>query len=223
MFELLFSPVFTDSFTVTDYLLCTLASLLLGAVLALIHSRLNKSDPAYGLTLVLMPLVTQTVIMMVNGNVGTGIAVAGAFSFVRFRSMQYKAQDIMLIFVAVAIGLACSIGYLGFAVLFTLIIVVIMLLFHHFFAGSLSGGHKELRITVPEGLDYEKELGECLKQYTSYAQLMSVKTTNMGSLYRLVYDVVLINQADSQNFLNELRIRNSNLEISLGVFPEAVQ
>ncbi len=192
-------------------------------MLALVYSKLSKTDPSYSLTLVLMPAVIQTVIMMVNGNIGTGLAVAGAFSFVRFRSMQYRAEDILLIFVAVAIGLACSIGYLGFAALFALIVIVILLLFHQLFSSSLSSGHKELRITVPEGMDYEKQLDDVLAGYTSYYELLSVKTTNMGSLFRLTYDIVIRNPADTQNFINELRVRNANLEISVGVLPEAVQ
>ncbi|MBQ6654995.1 MAG: DUF4956 domain-containing protein [Erysipelotrichaceae bacterium] len=223
MLEILFSPVFTSSFTITDYLLCSLVSIIIGALLALVYSRLGKSDPSYSLTLVLMPAVTQTVIMMVNGNIGTGLAVAGAFSFVRFRSAQYKAEDIMLIFVAVAVGLACSIGYLGFAVLFTLIIIVIMMIFHNIFPSALSAGHKELRITVPEGMDYENELAEIMDRYTSYCDLLSVKTTNMGSLFRLTYDVVLRQSSECRSFINELRVRNANLEISIGVLPEISQ
>ncbi len=170
-----------------------------------------------------MPAVIQTIIMMVNGNIGTGLAVAGAFSFVRFRSMQYRAEDILLIFVTVAIGLACSIGYLGFAALFDLIVIVILFLFHQLFSSSLACGHKELRITVPEGMDYEKQLDDVLAGYTSYYELLSVKTTNMGSLFRLTYDIVLRNPDNTQNFINELRVRNSNLEISVGVLPETVQ
>ncbi len=223
MFTLLFTAIFNDSFTALDYLLCTLTALILGALLALVYSRLVKSDPSYGLTLVLMPAVTQTVIMMVNGNIGTGLAVAGAFSFVRFRSQQYKAEDILLIFVAVAIGLACSIGYLGFAALFTLIVIAVLALFHSLFSSSLSSAHKELRITVPEGMDYESELGEVLAAHTSYCELLSVKTTNMGSLFRLTYDIVLRDPGNSRNFINELRVRNANLEISLGILPENSQ
>lgn len=223
MLEVLFSPIFNSTFTFTDYLLCSLVSILTGALLALVYSRLCRNDPSYSLTLVLMPMVTQTVIMMVNGNIGTGLAVAGAFSFVRFRSLQYKAEDILLIFVAVAVGLACAIGYLGFAVLFCLIVIVIMIIFHKIFPSALSAGHRELRITVPEGMDYESELKEVLDHYTSYCKLLSVKTTNMGSLFRLTYDVVLHQPSNSRSFINELRVRNANLEISIGVLPENTQ
>ncbi len=170
-----------------------------------------------------MPLVTQTVIMMVNGNVGTGIAVAGAFGFVRFRSMQYKAEDILIIFVAVAIGLATSIGYVGFATLFTLIVSVLLFAFSKTASNGLTLTHRELRITVPEGVNYETEFASVLDKYTSSYELLSVKTTNMGSLYRLSYDILLKDIQLTQEFINELRVRNGNLEISLGVFPEVTE
>ena len=191
----------------------------MGTILALLQGHLNKSNPSYQMTLVLMPVVAQTVIMMVNGNVGTGIAVAGAFGLVRFRSMQYKAEDILLIFVAVTIGLATSIGYIGFAALFTLIVCVIMTVFHKGIS-NLGQQHLELRITCPESMNYTEELHDLFDKYTVSSEMLSVRTTNMGSLYRLTYDVVLKNRSEIQNFINELRIRNSNLEISLGIFPE---
>ena len=171
------------------------------------------------MTLILMPVVAQTVIMMVNGNVGTGIAVAGAFGLVRFRSMQYKAEDILLIFVAVTIGLATSIGYIGFAALFTLLVCIIMTVFHKL-QGQLGQLHQELKITCPEGMNYSEELSDLMERYTVSNELLTVRTTNMGSLYKLTYDIVLKDKNEIQNFINELRIRNSNLEISLGAFPE---
>ena len=170
-----------------------------------------------------MPLVTQTVIMMVNGNVGTGIAVAGAFGFVRFRSMQYKADDILIIFAAVAIGLATSIGYIGFAALFTLIVSTLLFAFSKTISNAFTVTHRELRITVPEGVNYEAEFASVLDKYTSSYELLSVKTTNMGSLYRLSYDILLKDFQLTQEFINELRIRNGNLEISLGIFPEVTE
>ena len=220
MFDILFSPLFSDSFGFTDYIISAFASLLLGALLALVHRRNMKSNPSYLLTLILMPLVTQTVIMMVNGNIGTGIAVAGAFGFVRFRSMQYKAEDILLIFVAVAIGLATSIGYIGFAALFTIIVVSLVALFGKTIGSTEAISHRELRITVPEGVNYEEAFNDLFSKYASSCELLTVKTTNMGSLYKLTYDIVLRDYHNIQEFINELRIRNGNLEIALGIFPE---
>ncbi|MBR2545476.1 MAG: DUF4956 domain-containing protein [Erysipelotrichaceae bacterium] len=179
---------------------------------------MNKSNPSYQMTLILMPVVAQTVIMMVNGNVGTGIAVAGAFGLVRFRSMQYKAEDILLIFVAVTIGLATSIGYIGFASLFTFIVCVIMTVFKK--TSNFGRQHLELRITCPESMNYAEELNDVFEKFTASSELLSVRTTNMGSLFKLTYDVVMKNRNEIHNFINELRIRNSNLEINLGIFPE---
>ncbi|MBQ3376349.1 MAG: DUF4956 domain-containing protein [Erysipelotrichaceae bacterium] len=219
MLQQLFTSIYSGTITFEIFIICTAASVILGALLALLQGYLNRSNPSYQMTLVLMPVVAQTVIMMVNGNVGTGIAVAGAFGLVRFRSMQYKAEDILLIFVAVTIGLANSIGYIGFSTLFTLIVCVIMFVFYKI-SGNYSQLHQELRITCPESMNYNEELADVLDRYTVSNELITVKTTNMGSLYRLTYDVVLKDRKDIQNFINELRIRNSNLEISLGVFPE---
>ena len=219
MFEQLFTSIYSSTITLEVFLICTAASVVLGTLLALLQGRLNKSNPSYQMTLILMPVVAQTVIMMVNGNVGTGIAVAGAFGLVRFRSMQYKAEDILLIFVAVTIGLATSIGYIGFATLFTLLVCVIMVVFHKL-EGQLGQRHQELKITCPEGMNYTEEFSDLMDRYTVSSELLTVRTTNMGSLYKLTYDIVLKDRKEIQNFINELRIRNSNLEISLGVFPE---
>ena len=219
MFEQLFTSIYTSTITLQVFLICTAASVILGTILAILQARLTKSNPSYQMTLILMPVVAQTVIMMVNGNVGTGVAVAGAFGLVRFRSMQYKAEDILMIFVAVTIGLATSIGYIGFAGLFTLIVCVIMYLFNRL-SCTFGQTHLELKITCPESLDYENELGEVLDRYTLKHEMVSVKTTNMGSLYRIAYDIILKDKKETQNFINELRIRNSNLEINLGLFPE---
>ena len=189
--------------------------------MALINAKSSKTNPSYMLTLVLMPFVTQTVIMMVNGNVGTGIAVAGAFGFVRFRSMQYKAEDILLIFASVAIGLATSIGYVAFAAVFTLIVSFLLFAFNKTFGNGYAISHRELRVTLPEGVNYEEEFEELLDKYTVSHELVTVKTTNMGSLYKVTYDIVLKDSHKTQEFINELRVRNGNLEIALGLFPEA--
>lgn len=218
MFEKLFTSIYNGTITFEIFIICTAASVILGTVLALLQGHLNKSNPSYQMTLILMPVVAQTVIMMVNGNVGTGVAVAGAFGLVRFRSMQYKAEDILLIFIAVTIGLATSISYIGFAALFTLIVCVIMTVFKK--VNTSVGQHLELRITCPESMNYTDELRDVLDKYTASSELLTVRTTNMGSLFKLTYDVVLKSRNDIQDFINELRIRNSNLEINLGVFPE---
>ncbi len=221
MFEQLFSSVYTE-FNFTSYLLCTLGSLVLGSVIALIHGKMNKTTPNFLMTVIALPAVVQTILMLVNGNLGTGIAIMGAFQLIRFRSMQCKPEEMIILFVAFTIGLATSAGYLGIATVFVIIVVLLMLLFHKLSHGAFSLQHRELKITVPETCNYSTEFEDLFKKYTSSSDLISVKTTNMGSLYRLTYDVVLNSNENTQDFINELRIRNGNLEIALGIFPDNV-
>ena len=220
MFEQLFASVYTD-FTVTSYLLCTLASIILGSLLALIHNANNKTTPSFLLCLIILPAVLQTVLMFVNGNLGTGVAIMGAFGLLRFRSLQYKPEEMISLFSAFAVGLATSAGYLGITALFVIIVGVITTLFSNLLKRVFCTNHLELKITVPESVNYSTEFEDLFSRYTSSHEIVSVRTTNMGSLYRLSYDVVLNDIKETQNFINELRIRNGNLEISLGAFPES--
>ncbi len=220
--EQLFTSIYTE-FNITSYLLCTAGSLLLGVLLAMVHGKINKTTPNFLLTLVALPAVIQTVLMLVNGNLGTGVAIMGAFGLLRFRSMQCKPEEMISLFTAFAIGLATSAGYLGIAAVFVIIMAILMFGFSSLTHGAFNLQHKELKITVPESVNFSTEFDDLFEKYTSSHEMVGVKTTNMGSLYRLTYDVVLRNSNDSQDFINELRMRNGNLEIALGIFPENVE
>ena len=158
--------------------------------------------------------------MLVNGNLGTGIAIAGAFGLIRFRSIQCKPEEIVIIFMATVAGLANAAGYIGISAVFTVIACLIMTVFYKANKGLLNNVHRMLKITVPEGTNYENCFNDLFKRYLKEHELVSVKTTNMGSLFRLTYDTVLMNSNETRNFINELRTRNGNLEITLGMFPE---
>ena len=220
MLNTIFEPVFTNSFTVGSYLLCTLTSLVLGVLIALTVRHHARGRKSFLMSLVLLPAVVQTVIMLVNGNIGTGLAVAGSFSLVRFRSAQGKANDIVAIFLAMAVGLAAAVGYLGIAVLFTIIVCGAMLLLDYIKLKDDPSLLRELRITVPESLNYYGAFDDLFSKYTSSCTLVSAKTVNLGSLYRLIYHVELISDKDQKNFIDDLRCRNGNLEIALGEVPE---
>ena len=223
MFDLLFSPIYSGTFDFATYLFCSLASLLLGALIALVHSRIAKTTPDFLLTLVVLPVVVQTILMLVNGNVGTGVAIAGAFGLIRFRSLQCKGEELVTVFIDVTVGVATSQGYLGIATIFTIVVALIMIGFYRVNTDIFNKQHKQLLITLPESLNYENAFEEVFQQFTKSYELTSVKTTNMGSLYRCKYDIVLKDNKNTQAFLNELRIRNGNLEISLGVLPEITE
>ncbi len=224
--ETLFKGIFDTSLTsvigVGDFLLCMAVSLVIGVFLAVVYTYKNKYTQSFILTLALIPTVVCVVIMMVNGNVGAGVAVAGAFSLVRFRSVPGTAKEICAIFLAMATGLISGMGYLGYSVLFAVIVSAFMVLYTRMDIGNRTFGNqirvsleKTLHITIPENLDYENVFDEILQEYTKKYELEMVKTTNMGSLFKLTYHVMLQDQCEEKEFLDKLRCRNGNLEIML--------
>ena len=201
--------------TLGGTLLCTAASLILGTGIALIYMIKNKYTKSFVMTLALLPAIVQIVIMMVNGNIGAGVAVAGAFSLVRFRSVPGSAKDIVSIFFAMAIGLATGMGYLFYAFLFLVVIGAAQVLLVNSQFGEGKQDMRVLRITIPETLDYEGLFDDLFAEYADSAELDRVKTTNMGSLYELSYTLVLKSPNIPKAFLDALRCRNGNLNIIL--------
>ena len=217
VFRGLFDTALTDTITPGDFLLCIAVSLVLGLLLcamSLWHSNYSKS---FAVTLATLAAVVCVVIMMVNGTGGTGVAVAGAFSLVRFRSAPGSAREIGAIFVAMGGGLIAGMGYLAYAALFTLILGGVTMLYNALRLGEGGGSarYRTLHITIPEDLDYTGVFDSILAGYTSQYTLTQVRTTNMGSLFKLTYDLTLKDPKKEKAFLDELRRRNGNLEISL--------
>ncbi|MCQ4948259.1 DUF4956 domain-containing protein [Bittarella massiliensis (ex Durand et al. 2017)] len=224
MLDSLFASILTTSsaaatLSLGKLLLCTATSLALGAAIAAIHTFRNRYTKGFVMTLALLPAVVQMVILMVNGNLGTGVAVAGAFSLVRFRSAPGSAREICSIFLAMAVGLATGMGYLAAAALFVLVIGGASILYTCLRFGEQKQLEKELKITIPETLDYTDLFDDLFARYTAHWKLEQVKTTNMGSLYRLDYRIELRDPAQEKAFLDELRCRNGNLEIVCGRLP----
>jgi len=172
------------------------------------------------MTLAILPAVVQAVIMLVNGNLGTGVAVMGAFGLVRFRSAPGNAREIGSVFLAMAIGLATGMGYLGIAVLLLLIIGAAILILTEIPFGSQSFSQKELKVTIPENLDYAGIFDDLFEKYTKSAELMKVRTTNMGSLYELCYRIELKKEEEEKAMLDDIRCRNGNLTIVCGRIAE---
>ena len=202
--------------TVSAFFICTAVSLLLGlgaAALGMYKSRYSRS---FVVTLVLLPAMVQLIIMLVNGNIGAGVAVAGAFGLIRFRSAPGSAREIGLVFLATAIGLATGMGYVAVAAVFFLIIAAVWLLLSLTRFGDGAADERELKITIPENLDYDGLFDDLFKQYTRSAELEKVKTANMGTLYELSYKIVLKDAHETKAFLDELRTRNGNLNIVCG-------
>lgn len=214
LFHGVFDTELTTVITPYDFLLCVGVSLLIGLMLCAMTMWRLKSSGGFAITLALLPAVVCVVIMMVNGNVGAGVAVAGAFSLVRFRSAPGSAREIGAIFIAMGAGLIAGMGYLGYAALFSLILGLITMLYTAMHFGDRRR-YKTLHITIPEDLDYAGVFDPVLREYTSEYTLTQVKTTNMGSLFKLTYDLILRDPSKEKKFIDELRLRNGNLEISV--------
>lgn len=212
--SVIFESIVKTDFTLGTYLICLCAALVCGILAALAASYKSRVTKSFLVSLVLLPMIVETVIVMVNGNVGTGVAVMGAFSLVRFRSVPGRAKDIVSIFLVMTAGLACAAGYVGISILFTLLVCGVMLLLAKIPLGDERT--QDLRITVPETLHYGDAFQDLFEQYTKKVRLVRVKTSNMGSLYKLQYQVQLKDTGETQAFLDALRCRNGNLEISLG-------
>lgn len=217
LFKGLFETDTTATIAVSDFLLCVAVALFVGLFLALVYTYKSRYTKSFVVTLAILPAVVCVVIMMVNGNVGAGVAVAGAFSLVRFRSVPGTAKEIGTIFLAMGAGLIAGMGYLGYCILFALVLGACMFVYNHigFGNGKKVCLDKTLRITIPEDLNYTEVFTDLMEKYTSHYEIMQVKTTNLGSLFKLVYNITLKDASQEKEFIDALRCRNGNLEISM--------
>lgn len=216
MLNTIFNSIFADTtaaFTFAQFLACTAVSLILGLVIASVYMYKSECTKSFAVTLVLMPVIVQMVIMLVNGNLGTGVAVAGAFSLVRFRSAPGSAKEISSIFLAMAVGLATGMGFLGTAAVFTIIAEAVWFVLVQTSFGEKKEEEKVLRITIPESLDYTSVFDDIFAQYLTKCELVQVKTTNMGSLFKLEYRITFRAEGEEKKMIDQLRCRNGNLEI----------
>ena len=213
--DLIFGTIMTNgTITGTAFLIATLCSLAIGIFIAFMYTIKNSYSKSYLITLALLPAIVQVVIMLVNGNIGAGVAVAGAFSLVRFRSAPGSGKEITSIFLAMAVGLATGMGYIGIAAIFAVIITLANMILNNSRFGEGANEEKTLKITVPESLDFEGIFDDIFARYTAKAELQDVRTSGMGSLYKLTYKVSMRPKASTKGMIDEMRQRNGNLEIS---------
>lgn len=214
-FKGLFDTEMTTVISVTDFLFCLAAAILGGIIIAFSYMYKTRFTKSFVITLALLPAVVCVVIMMVNGNLGAGVAVAGAFSLVRFRSVPGTAKEICMIFLAMSTGLIVGMGYVGFSLLFTIITCAAYVFYSLLSIKSNKNTclYKSIKITIPEDLDYSDVFDDVLKEYTKKYELCEVKTTNMGSLFRLTYDVILKDNINEKELIDKIRCKNGNLEI----------
>ncbi len=221
MFNNLFAGIFNTttsmSITLDDFFVCLATAIILGIFMAKIYSFKERSSKGFVVTLALLPIAVTMVIIMVNGNIGAGVAVAGAFSLVRFRSMPGTAKEIIAIFTAMCTGLTIGMGYIAFAVVFSVIACVFALILNTSnFGEEKENGNRTLQITIPENLNYTNVFDDIFEGFTKKTRLISAKTTNMGSLFKLSYEIELKDTKKEKEFIDELRTRNGNLEIVIG-------
>ena len=213
MFDFTSGSIMGETLTLGALLLSTGASLLFGFLISLLYMFRNKHSKTLAITLVILPAVVQIIIMLANRNIGVGIAVAGAFSLIRFRSVPGNARDISCLFFAMALGFVTGMGYLLYGLVFLLLIGAVFFLLTALQFGQKEAETRTLRITIPEDLDYDGLFDDIFAKHTQSAELEKVRTSNMGSLYELTYRVTLSEAMISKEFMDELRCRNGNLKI----------
>ena len=195
----------------------SVAAGLLGLLISLTYMKTgNRVSKNFARTLITLPILVCIVLLVVNGNFGTSIAVLGAFSLVRFRSLQGSSRDISFIFFSMTIGIVCAVGEVILATILTTAICVIYFILNAIKYGANNTEEKDLRITIPENLDYSDIFDDLFERYSKENRQIAVRTTNMGSMYEINYRVKLKNEREEKQFLDDIRMRNGNLTVICG-------
>ncbi len=214
----MFNTIFNSTVSGLDIgtmLICAGVGIILGIIISLVHKYTSRCSKDFLITLATLPILVSVVMIMINGSLGTSIAILGAFSLIRFRSMPGSAKELLSVFFAMAIGLALGMGHVFFASVFTAIVSIMILIFNKL--PMFSGGKTEqiLKITIPEDLDYTNVFKDEFEKYTSRHRLLKSKTINMGSLYKVSYYVTLKGNVNEKEFLDAIRTKNCNLQVLL--------
>lgn len=217
------STVTTTDLSFTDAILTILLAIVLGGIISLTYMKTNAAgfSQNFTLTMVLLPSIVAIIILLIGSNVARAFSLAGAFSIIRFRSAPGDPKDISYVLFTMAAGLACGVGAFGYAVLFTLILCGLMFVLNRINFGARKGVDKMLKVTIPENLAYEDAFEEVFKKHGVGYELKKMRTTELGSLYELVYMVSMNENTNQKEFLDDIRCRNGNLDLSLTMNPPA--
>lgn len=205
----------TTTISLLDCFICIIVAIVLGGIISFTHKLTTKATPNFLLTLAILPTLVQVVILLINGNLGTSLAVAGAFSLIRFRSMPGNSKEIISVFWAMAIGLALGMGYIIYSIIITIIVAILVIVLSKVVYKVQNMSERKLKIVIPENLDYEEVFDDIFEKYTNKIELIKVKTTNMGSMYELVYMVNMKLDQKEKDFMDEIRCRNGNMLVML--------
>ena len=201
--------------SITNLLICSLVSIVLGFIISLVHMYTTKYTKNFLITLATLPILVQSIILMVNGSLGTSIAIFGAFSLVRFRSLPGTSKEILSILFAMTIGLATGMGQLTFAAIITILVSIIIIILSKTKYGIKKAEIKMLKVTIPDNMDYTNVFDEVFNKYSTSHTIDKVKTINLGSLFEISYTITLKKDINEKEFIDELRLRNGNLKIVL--------
>ena len=204
----------TATISLTDCIICIVVAIILGGIISVTHKLTTKTTPNFLLTLAVLPVLVQVVILLINGNLGTSLAVAGAFSLIRFRSMPGNSKEIISVFWAMAVGLGIGMGYIAYSSIITIIVAILIIVLNKVVSKFQDLSERKLKIVIPENLDYEEVFDDIFKKYTNKIALQKVKTTNMGSMYELVYIVSMKPGQKEKEFMDEIRCRNGNMVVA---------
>ena len=201
--------------SIQNCLLCVGVAIILGIVISWTHKATTKTTPNFLLTLGILPMLVEVIILLASGQVEVSLAVAGAFSLVRFRSMPGNSKEIVSVFWAMAIGSALGLGYIWLSVLVTIIVAILIFVYTSILNKSTDNSQRRLKVVIPDNLDYDDVFKDLLKKYTKEYELRKAKTTNMGSTYELTYFVSLKNGVKEKQFMDDIRVRNGNMTVLL--------
>ncbi|MEI8200805.1 MAG: DUF4956 domain-containing protein [Eubacteriales bacterium] len=218
MLDSLFYSTTEDTVTLPALVAAIGAALLLGLVISLVYMLTHRAEGYSGsfiVTLIMLPTIISVIILLIGSNVARAFSLAGAFSLIRYRSAPGDPKDIAYVFFALAVGLACGMGFIPYAAIFTAILCLVMVVLHFTNFAKPKASHMQLTVTVPENLNYQGLFDDVLDRYTDSWKLKRVKTSDFGTLFDVVYNIHMKSSADQKKFIDELRCRNGNLTISL--------
>lgn len=214
--DLFKSVIETEGIGLKGFMICLLAAVVAGLAISFIHRFKTNCSQSFAVTLALLPSMVAVIILLVNGNIGTGIAVAGAFSLTRFRSQPGTGKEICSIFFAMVAGLSCGTGYVYICAIFLVVIGALSILYTLIGFGTPDTSIREMTVLIPENLDYMEIFDDLFEKYLKRYDLVKVRTTNMGSMYRLKYEIVFKDEKEQKKLMDEIRERNGNLEVMIG-------
>ena len=211
----MFNSIYNTALSDYAFFICLAVALIAGVIFTILCSIRSTSSKSFYITASLLPMAVAMTISLVNGNIGVGVAIAGAFSLVRFRSAQGSAKEICIIFISMASGLAFGMGYIAYGVIFLIVSSLSIILIEKLNIFRINTKEKLLNITLPENLDYNNMFLDVFDKYLDKYELIRVKTTNMGSLFKIKYKIILKNSSDEKMFIDDIRVRNGNLEVCI--------